>query len=247
MDVVTCVFPSAIPLLDYCKSVIDAECGESALYATTDSVLYKELLHTTLIIPPIEENSVVRKFRVDRKDKFPINDIVGRLVNQAIRSNHSYQELNCIALGYRLKSSNSDATMRTNNDTELNFLNTTQALVVTQVWQQLANRIGMFVKLLTILCSHNRKIFLSYAGEEFLRHLLSQPMFILSKNSCYLQVSSLLTKLYQAVLIYCIFSVRFRELQPLNWCTEKVSASEQIAIDCCRMMSCLALVRIFGP
>ena len=140
------LFPGAIPLIDYCNSVIATECEESVMLLSSDSEAYKDLLITTLIIPPTEDTKVAKRFRVDRKDKFPIQDIVGRLVSLVVRSNHSYQELNCLALGYRLKTSNSDATMRTNNDTELFFVNTMQSLVKTQTWQLLANRIGNSTK-----------------------------------------------------------------------------------------------------
>lgn len=142
-DVVTSVFPGAVCLADFCTSVVDTSSGEdSRVVLSTDSDAYKDLLLTTLIIPPSDNNGTSKKFRLDGKDKFPIQDIVGRLVGQFVRSNHSYQDLNCLAFGYRVKSSNSDATMRTNNDTELYFVNTMQSLVKTQTWQLLANRIG---------------------------------------------------------------------------------------------------------
>lgn len=141
-DVVTTVFPSAVPLFDYCTSVIKRNHLDIALIQPSDSAAYKDLLRTSLIVPPSDAEGSQFAFKFNGRDRFPIHDIVGRLISQLVRSGQQYHEQNCLTLGYRLKSTGSDATMRSNNDTEVYFVNTVQALVSTQTWQLLANRIG---------------------------------------------------------------------------------------------------------
>ena len=135
IDVVTTVFPKAVSLLDYCNRIID---GGLQLIGVDDSAAYKELLSTSLIVPP--ENK--QTFTVCKNNTCAIRDIISRFVGQLVRSNQPYHEQNCLALGFRPKSSYSNVTMRANNDTEMVFVNTVQALVNTQTWQLLANRIG---------------------------------------------------------------------------------------------------------
>jgi sorbitol-specific phosphotransferase system component IIC len=136
-DVVTRVFPQAVSLFDYCSAVIDFQ-GSEKLIMPADPVSYSNLLSDTLILPP----AATTKYIVTKVSKYPIRDTIGRLVSQCVRSNPSYHEQNCLALGYRSKTSNCDATMRTSNDTELYFVNTIQAIVTTQTWQLFANRVG---------------------------------------------------------------------------------------------------------
>ena len=142
-NVVRTVFPHAITLFDYCSSVVNFT-ADQRLVQDRDSVSYKDLLHNTLVIPP---NNGVRsdlKFNISRIETFPIRDMIGRLVSQCVRNNPTYQEQNCLALGYRNKTSNCDATLRTSTDTELYFVNTVQAIVTTQTWQLFANRVGTY-------------------------------------------------------------------------------------------------------
>ena len=140
LDVVSNVFPKAITLLEYCKSVIDSDTDKESILLINDSIKYKELLQTSLILPPIEARTL--KFKIDKQGHSPVREIIARLVSQIVRSNQPYHEQNCLALGYRLKTSNSDVTMRSNIDTELFCVNTIQAILNTQPWQILANRIG---------------------------------------------------------------------------------------------------------
>ena len=141
-DVVTTVFPTAVPLFDYLTTVIKRSNHDIVVIQPTDSCAYKDLLRTSLIVPPPDAEGTQFTFKFNGKDRFPIHDIVGRLISQLVRNGQQYHEQNCLTLGYRLKSTGSDATMRSNNDTEVYFVNTVQALVSTQTWQLLANRIG---------------------------------------------------------------------------------------------------------
>ena len=145
-DVVRTVFPNAISLYEYCTSTIQRNQQQIVLIQPTDSKAYCDLLHTSIIIPPPDDEINKQTYNFNGRDKFPVHDIVGRLVSQLLRSGQQYHEQNCLTLGYRLKSTGSDVTMRSNNDTELYFVNTVQAIVCTQTWQQLANRIGNFAK-----------------------------------------------------------------------------------------------------
>lgn len=107
-----------------------------------DPPAYKDLLETTLILPPSESENNLFDYTYNGKDRYPVVDIVVRLVGQLVRKGQVYQEQNCLTLGHRLKSAGSDATMRSNNDVENYSVNTMHALVTTQTWQLLANRIG---------------------------------------------------------------------------------------------------------
>lgn len=148
-DVVRTVFPNAVSLYEYCTSIIEANQQQVNLVQPTDSKAYCDLLHGSIIIPPPDDGTNKFVYHFNGKDKFPVHDIVGRLISQLLRSGQQYHEQNCLTLGYRLKSTGSDVTMRSNNDTELYFVNTVQAIVCTQTWQLLANRIGMQDCLLT--------------------------------------------------------------------------------------------------
>jgi hypothetical protein len=139
IGVVKTVFPNAISLLEFCTAVADSP---PELVREGDDVRYLRLLHSTLVVPPSSNLDLLRKVSVCSSLTFPITDMVGRLVSQCVRSNPAYYEQNCLALGYRAKSAGGDATMRANNETELHFVNTVQAMVTTQVWQIFANRVG---------------------------------------------------------------------------------------------------------
>jgi hypothetical protein len=148
LNVVSTVFPSATVLFDYCCSLAhDREVFAAHLVKQNDPTAYKTLLHTSLILPSAGSDTNMDLFKAPASSKhesaFPIRDIIARLVEQLVKSNQSYHEQNCLSLGYRSKSSNKDATaMRSSHGTEMYFVNTVQAIITTQVWQLLANRIG---------------------------------------------------------------------------------------------------------
>jgi sorbitol-specific phosphotransferase system component IIC len=193
-DVVTRVFPQAVSLLDYCNAVVDFQ-GSEKLFTVGDPASYHNLLNDTLLIPPAGR----AEFVVTKVSKFPIRDTIGRLVSQCVRSNPAYHEQNCLALGYRSKTSNCDATMRTSNDTELYFVNTIQAIVTTQTWQLFANRVGKAVLDLCQRLPISSADSFPRAGEEIVRHIFSLPVFVPTENMCYIQVW----------IYHCIFSAEY--------------------------------------
>jgi hypothetical protein len=104
-------------------------------------------------------------------ERASLNDIVNRLIAQTIRlhnaNSNNYRELNCLALGYRSKSATSETEMRSFFDVECYHVNTLHAFLYKAPWFRLAEKYG----------------------EVILRRILSRPIFIRSKNSCYLQIS----------------------------------------------------------
>jgi hypothetical protein len=182
-DVVKTVFPSAVSLLVFCADILDAR---FLLLEENDSDGYKSLLHNTLVIPPVVN---VSKIIVSKVQPYPIGETIGRLVSQCVRSNISFREQNCLALGYRSKSVNADATMRGSNDTEVYFVNTVQSIVTTQHWQLFANRIGRNAP---AACTRHVADRLPVSvGEEVVRQVFSQSVFVPGENSCYIQVRAL--------------------------------------------------------
>lgn len=104
-------------------------------------------------------------------DKEPLKDIITRLIAQIIRShtsnNSNYREMNCIALGYRVKTTNCAAELRSFMDIECYYLNTLHSFIQTTNWVILAERFG----------------------EPVIRHIFNQPAFIRCSNGCYIQVT----------------------------------------------------------
>lgn len=140
-DVVKNVFPHAISLLEFCTAIVEPPI---ALLQELDSNDYSNLLHKTLVIPPVADLGLLKKFNVTKVQSFPIGETIGRFVSQCVRgSATNFRELNCLALGYKTKSVNSDATLRASNNTEVHFVNTVQSFVTTQHWQAFANRVGI--------------------------------------------------------------------------------------------------------
>lgn len=139
------LFPTAMRLIDYLLTILPTVRKIDVIVNDNDSNNYKELVNTTMIVPDNNNILVVNENYFDcisTDGVPPIRDIVNRTVATIARTKQSYREQNCLAIGYRRKSSRGDITMRSNIDLECYHVNTVQALVVTQSWQLLANRIG---------------------------------------------------------------------------------------------------------
>lgn len=159
---ITNIFPNAITLYNYLLSCID---NETAILLENDSDSYKKMLQTSMIVP--ESVGVESKFTIPTiRDKISIKEALNGIIAKLVRQNQSYRDQNCLAFGYRQKSSSQAVAMRSNFDVECYFVNTVLPMLSSRMWEQLANRIG----------------------EAILYHIFQRPLFVLSKNGCYLQV-----------------------------------------------------------
>lgn len=134
-NVVKNLFSNSVSLLDYFRTTLGIDNG---LVLDDDSPSYLELLATSLIIPPVSE-------KFDKQHILytcSLRETLSRLVEQSVRNSQHYRSQNCLSLGYRAKTSNGDTTMRQNIDIECYFINTVQAVILTQSWKLLASRIG---------------------------------------------------------------------------------------------------------
>lgn len=142
-DVVRTIFPNAVSLFDYCTSIIELSKFKVDLISPDDSPAYKDMLHSSLIVPPAPSEQAKLVFSFNGTNKFPMKDVLSRLVGQLVHSGQPYHEQNCLCLGHRPKNVGSDATMRSSHDTDCFFVNSIHPIITTVSWQQLLNRIGI--------------------------------------------------------------------------------------------------------
>ncbi len=74
-DVVRTVFPNAISLYEYCTSIIQQNQQQVVLIQPTDSKAYCDLLHTSIIIPPPDDEINKYAYSFNGKDKFPVHEL----------------------------------------------------------------------------------------------------------------------------------------------------------------------------
>ena len=175
-NVVLSSFPEALSLLDYALLLgPDADAVKAAFCTGPGEPNdFLELLEHSLVIPETSPPRIVVGEAVlqpvrnisGAEEDTNMKNILNRLIAQSVRNKVSYRNQNCLTLGYRARTDKSRG-MRGNIDVECYFVNTIHALLTTNKWQHLAKR----------------------AGEAFMLHLLSRPVFIPSTNGCYLQVS----------------------------------------------------------
>ena len=156
---ITNIFPGAILLYDH----LTRACDGCVLF-DDDIDSYKKLLHTTMIVPDTTE---VKLSIPTIKGKISIKETLNSIIAKLVRQNQGYRHQNCLSFGYRQKSSSLAVAMRSNFDVECYFVNTVLPMLSSRVWEFLLNRVG----------------------EDILFHILQRPVFVLSKNGCYLQVS----------------------------------------------------------
>lgn len=159
---ITNIFPSAVTLFNFLSSCID---DGNSIIRESDSESYMKLLHSSMIVP--DANSFDNKFTLPVvAERISIKEALNGIIAKLVRQNQGYREQNCLAFGYRQKSSSHAASMRSNFDVECYFVNTVLPMLSSRVWEQLANRVG----------------------EPVMYHIFQRPLFVLSKNGCYLQV-----------------------------------------------------------
>ena len=148
------IFPEAITLLAYssAKLIDDGLNADYLINGESDTAAYKELLRYAMIVPEpdflgmekISDSNATTKIP-DPIIKYPIHEIINRAVGNFIKQSSkssNWREQNCLALGYRSKTSDEANCMRSNANVELFHINSVHPMVTTRAWQLLADRLG---------------------------------------------------------------------------------------------------------
>lgn len=163
MTTVQRIFPQTVDLKTYLYSIFLS--SEKFLH-DDDPIQYRKFLEEIFLLP-LHAPSSFSSQATTANGVTPMREVINRIVAQMVRSGSSIaKEQNCLSLGYRRKALTSAAMLRNYHDIECAFVNTVQPMVMNKNWQLLLDRVG----------------------ENIVRSILENPVFLKSVNGCFLQV-----------------------------------------------------------
>lgn len=157
------IFPQTVDLKSYLYSIFLS--SEKFLH-DDDPIQYRKFLEEIFVLP-LQAPSHNNQATPACNGRTPMREVINRIVAQMVRSGSNItKEQNCLSLGYRRKAVTSAAMLRNYHDIECAFVNTVQPMVMNKNWQLLLDRVG----------------------ENIVRSILENPVFLKSVNGCFLQV-----------------------------------------------------------
>lgn len=99
-NVVETIFPSAISLNDYVKVLTKGNVDLETSNLVRD-IKFRDWLQKIFVVP---EANIPQKLRAFDNESVDLKFIVHQVIDNSLKTNQNYREMNVLALGYKMKS-----------------------------------------------------------------------------------------------------------------------------------------------